>query len=224
MNSKLKKILVSALVTLVIGGVIGASLFHFSDKFFDIKTLQTQVSGGFIGSDKGSMASTVIPRGAKVPEVEGVEIRSGENVKLSDLDDKIVILNFWASWCEPCLDEFPSFASLLKEVGDDFVFIGVSQDKAKDDANSFLKAFGKELEGVKAYFIHDDKKAFANKFGVLALPETFIISPKQTLIHRVSGFENWNSKKAVEFFRRLQKENLSEKVSSTENTKNKEGI
>ncbi len=208
MNPSLKKILIASSLTLVLGALIAASLFHFSDKFFDIKTLQTEVSGGFIGSDKSNNSSAVIPRGAVVPLVEGEDLRSGEMIKLTDFDDKIIVLNFWASWCEPCLDEFPSFASLLKSVGPDVVFIGVSQDKDKEDAISFLKAFNSELKGLGFLFIHDFSKSFAGKFGVLALPETFIIGPGQKLIHRVSGFENWNSKAAISFFEEIKKKNL----------------
>ena len=66
---------------------------------------------------------------------------NGNGISLSQFRDKIVILNFWASWCEPCVDEFPSMMRLIERFHGDIILIAISADYTLEDMKSFLKAF-----------------------------------------------------------------------------------
>ena len=93
-------------------------------------------------------------------------------------DNKTVkVINFWASWCEPCVEEFSSFARLIRSYEGQISFYGVGQDKTIKESRDFVKAFSNDFNGLeKTYFSFDKNKNTAKRYGVLALPEKFIVS------------------------------------------------
>jgi cytochrome c biogenesis protein CcmG/thiol:disulfide interchange protein DsbE len=136
-----------------------------------------------------------------VPNIKGTDI-DGNPVDLSLLHDKVVIVNFWASWCKPCLEEFPSMLSLLEQMSSSVVILAISHDYNMDDLRSFLATFKAEK---KANFIvlWDKDKSIANSYGTKVLPESFIVGKGGVLIRKVTGVENWASAEAVQFFKDL---------------------
>jgi cytochrome c biogenesis protein CcmG/thiol:disulfide interchange protein DsbE len=94
-------------------------------------------------------------------------------VKLADYRGKVVVLNFWASWCAPCEDEAPLLASLAAEQQKDGVaFVGIDANDVVGDARSFTKRFG--LTYAQA---HDADGSEKDRFGVTGFPETFVLDP-----------------------------------------------
>ncbi|MCB0408188.1 MAG: TlpA family protein disulfide reductase, partial [Bdellovibrionales bacterium] len=88
----------------------------------------------------------------------------GQTITLSEFKNKIVIVNFWASWCEPCVKEFPSLIQLLKQFPDDLVLLAISADYTLEDLNGFTKAFG--VENVPNFIVMWDKdQKVAEKYG-----------------------------------------------------------
>ena len=112
--------------------------------------------------------------------------------KLPDtLKDKVVLLDFWASWCDPCRDSFPVMDELQKQYGTDgFVIIAVNVDERKADMEEFLKK-------NKATFtvVRDAKQKLVEKAEVSTMPSSFLIdrSGKVQFVH--SGFRNGETKK-----------------------------
>lgn len=96
----------------------------------------------------------------------------GKSVKLSDFKGKVVILNFWATWCPPCRREIPSFVSLQKEYGDKgLVIIGVSLDEKGPAA---VKPFISKM-GINYPVVMGDPKVAADYGGIAVVPTTFVI-------------------------------------------------
>ncbi len=122
----------------------------------------------------------------------------GQKWTLSSLKGKVVILSFWATWCEPCLDEFPSLMGLLDAFPGQVVLLAVSRDENKEDVIKFVRAFN----GFRKNLIvtMDGKKEWKQAFGVDRLPESFIFDKKGTLLKKIIGIQDWSSPIALEFF------------------------
>jgi thiol-disulfide isomerase/thioredoxin len=127
----------------------------------------------------------------------------GEKFSLAEVQGKIVIVNFWASWCNPCVQEFPSFIELINRFKGDIVLVAVSTDEVRDDMNVFLKAFG--LPKPNIYMLWDKDRAIADRYGVGKIPESFLIGRDGKLLRKVAGIDNWATPEAIAFFEDLLK-------------------
>lgn len=135
-----------------------------------------------------------------VPEVD-LALLNDKRVKLSDYRGKIVIVNFWASWCNPCVEEFPSMVKLAREFKGDVVILAISEDDAKPDIESFTKAMG--LPEPHFEVVWDQDKRAMKDYGVEKLPESFVVGKDGKLIRKVLGIDNWASEDAIAYFKML---------------------
>jgi cytochrome c biogenesis protein CcmG, thiol:disulfide interchange protein DsbE len=129
----------------------------------------------------------------RIPQLAGGEL------SLADFSGRLVILNFWASWCEPCVQEFPSMLKLVREMNGKVVLVAVSGDESREDIDIFLKAFAVSKKDVVIGWDRDQE--LAKKLGTFKLPESFVIGPKGELVRKVAGVADWHSPEAVEFFK-----------------------
>ncbi len=122
-------------------------------------------------------------RGQTAPDFELSDL-DGKNVKLSDYRGKAVLLNFWATWCQPCKVEMPWFVDLQQRYGNDgLVVLGVAMDDSGKDA---IADFAKEMH--VNYPVLLGKEAVADSYGsVQFLPTTFYIDRSGKVIDRVFG-------------------------------------
>jgi len=124
---------------------------------------------------------------------------SGKPVRLSDLKGNIVLLNFWATWCVPCLEEMPSMDRLNRQMqGKKFKVLAVDLQETADQVQQFAKnnRFSFEL-------VLDPAGEISHHYGVLRIPVSYIIDQKGFIIRRAVGARVWDSKEAVAFFNRL---------------------
>jgi thiol-disulfide isomerase/thioredoxin len=130
---------------------------------------------------------------------------SGGNFRLADYPDKIVLVNFWASWCAPCVDEFPSMIRLVNEFPNDLILVAVSRDSNRADIDTFLKAF----PGVKTpniFVVWDESGEVAKSYRVDRLPESFLAKKNFLLSRKIIGTIQWHTPDSVEFIRQLSRE------------------
>lgn len=110
----------------------------------------------------------------------------GKEVKLSDYAGKVILLDFWATWCPPCVKSVPDLIAIHKEFEGEAVVIGVSLDKETNTANEvapFLEKFAVNYPVVMG------DKAIANAYGgVEAIPTMFVIDQKGNIVNKHIGF------------------------------------
>ncbi|HYE73095.1 MAG TPA: redoxin family protein, partial [Blastocatellia bacterium] len=107
----------------------------------------------------------------------------GTNVKLSDYRGKVVVVNFWATWCGPCREELPLLEKTMdKYKGDDnVVFLAVSADEDREGVEPFIKANKIKLPVVYANYLDEH-------YGVTSIPTTMIFDREGQIVYRQAGF------------------------------------
>ena len=133
-----------------------------------------------------NLKTEIIEDDEKLSESEFANIEislfSGGQIKLADLKGKVILLNFWASWCPPCRWEMPYFEKAWKEYKDqDVVFIGISQDLDVSDAKKFA-----ESTGVTYYLGLDPENRISIELDVIELPTTIILDKDGKMTRRFS--------------------------------------
>jgi cytochrome c-type biogenesis protein len=108
----------------------------------------------------------------------------GEPVTLSKLQGQVVFLNFWATWCGPCVQELPELAA-FHQAHPQIPLIGISVDAGKSTA--FVQAFAKR-HGATYTLVHDPQGQVQARYGVGTLPTTYVIDPKGHIaLYQVGG-------------------------------------
>lgn len=120
----------------------------------------------------------------------------GQVVRLSDLRGKVVFLNLWATWCEPCRQEMPAMEMLYRELGkDNFVMLAVSEDANGQEA---VRPFVAEFGFTFPVLLSPDGDV-GRKYGITGYPETYIIDKAGQVVVHFIGPRNWadNSVRAM---------------------------
>jgi len=119
-------------------------------------------------------------------------------VTLSQFRGKPVLLNFWATWCPPCVEEIPSLVALQSQVGDRIVILTVSMDVDKSAYDSFRQ---KHMPGLLT--VRDPDHKSSALYGTFAYPETFLIDRDGKIQRKFIGAVQWNSPDMIEYFKKL---------------------
>lgn len=152
-------------------------------------------------SDRPSLTRLEQMETIGAPEIN-LQTIEGKDFKLSDLKGQVVLLNFWASWCGPCLEEFPSMIQLIKSLNGGLKLVAIAQDNEKSEIEAFLKAFP-ESKQESIIILWDKDHEVAKQYAVDRLPETFILNKEHKLSRKISGSINWNSNEATTFMQNL---------------------
>ena len=103
-----------------------------------------------------------------------VEVLGGEGeAELADYRGEWVLVNFWASWCEPCRTESPEIEAYGDDHSDEIVIVGMNTEDLTDDALEFIEEFDLSWE-----MLRDNEGERKDAFGIFALPESFLLDPE----------------------------------------------
>ncbi|HKW64092.1 MAG TPA: TlpA disulfide reductase family protein [Candidatus Acidoferrum sp.] len=131
----------------------------------------------------------------------------GKPGRLSDLRGKVVVLNFWATWCPPCIEETPSLNKLQKYIESrNALVLGVSVDEDPNAYQKFLKDQGVVFPTFRDLSVHRDPATniliapIANGYGTAIYPETYVIGRNGRILRKFYTLEQWDSPEMLAYF------------------------
>lgn len=122
--------------------------------------------------------------GTQAPNFSGPDVESGETITLSQYQGKVVVVNFWASWCQECKVEHDTLLKLYDRFKNhpQFVMVGINYQDEVLKAQAYLQQYGSSFRHVR-----DIKGALAIDYGVYGVPETFVIDQQGIIRHKWIG-------------------------------------
>ena len=155
---------------------------------------ETAVENGAVPLERPRLGE-FIPSSPPVPAptISLVDL-AGNTVSLSEFAGRLVLINLWATWCEPCLREMPSLERMQSRLGDKITVVAISEDRG---GSKTVEPFINKLE-LKSFKIYLDPKSDAGRaFKVAGLPTSFLIDREGRVLGRVDGAAEWDSPKLL---------------------------
>jgi cytochrome c biogenesis protein CcmG/thiol:disulfide interchange protein DsbE len=114
----------------------------------------------------------------------GVDFQTGENISLRDYSGKVIFLDFWASWCPPCIESLPAWESMRKNIGtDQFELIAVNVDENPEDGEEFLDRFS-----LSYPILFDPEGEIGIPYGIRSLPTSYLIDSNGQIVEEFRSF------------------------------------
>lgn len=128
---------------------------------------------------------------------------AGRTISLAQYRGRVVVLNFWATWCPPCLEELPSLTAMAANAQKrGIVVLAVSEDESESDYRNFVK----EHPFGDATPLHDAQRTAAPLYGTYLYPETYIIDAQGIIRRKFIGATDWTKPDILESLVRIQSE------------------
>ena len=121
----------------------------------------------------------------------------GKTVQLEDYQGRFVLLNFWATWCLPCLKEMPEFEKAFQEMGEEklvVLAVGMGEDTGK--ISKFAKKYGFTFP-----LLADPDMEITRLYGVKNIPVTYLIDPEGVILGRALGVRDWANMNLLAFIK-----------------------
>ena len=126
-------------------------------------------------------------------------VLAGQPTQLTDLRGQVVVLNFWASWCPPCVAEMPSLERLHRKMADrGLIVLGINEDDGRPAFDNFVRSFKLTFPNY-----HDPDHLISNLYGTFRFPETFIIDKNGIVTMKVIGAWEWDDPQVVAYLESL---------------------
>jgi cytochrome c biogenesis protein CcmG/thiol:disulfide interchange protein DsbE len=118
---------------------------------------------------------------------------NGRAVSIPNFGGKLLVLNFWASWCPPCVQETPSLSQFTQQYANKgVVVLGISVDKDEKAYRAFLQRFRPPFLTVRDFKIHED-------YGTFMYPETYFIDAQGKVVRKIAEAADWNDPQLLRF-------------------------
>jgi peroxiredoxin len=143
---------------------------------------------------------TRIEPGAKAPNAKVVDVATGDTVGIRDFRGQVVLLNVWATWCAPCLEEMPSMERLYRELGPEGLkVVAVSIDDKDPDA---VRRWTEE-RAFTFTIVQDRSGKIQQTYQTTGTPESFVLDKNGVIVKKVIGAIPWDHPAQKALFRRL---------------------
>ncbi|MCH2173666.1 TlpA family protein disulfide reductase [Myxococcota bacterium] len=139
-----------------------------------------------------------IIRGSAAPAFDLKIVGKTGSLSNTDLAGRVVLINFWATWCKPCEDEMPAMERLYQQLGsEEFELVAISVDDTIEPVQEFQEALGLTFP-----ILLDPNQDVAERFQAFRFPETLLIDRKGMVVERYIGPKEWD---ATAYLRRIKR-------------------
>lgn len=174
MTSRQQWVTLVAAAVLLLGGVL-----------FTMDALTPVPAYATIGGEAPEFAAPIVPEGAPTDD--------GPMRTLADYRGQVILLNFWATWCEPCKVEMPSMEAVHRDFARHGLrVVAVSEDNPAQVSPADLRDYADDL-GLTFDILRDTSGAMTKSYQIIGYPTTFVIARDGTVRRRWVGPEDWNS-------------------------------
>ncbi len=175
-----------ALMVVLVAGALGALVLIVE---------RVREAGSRLDREEALEQMGVAPSSGQAEPFE-LETLEGETLALEDLEGRLVFLNFWATWCEPCVREMPAMQRVADRFeDDDFEMVAVNVREEREQAAQFVE----ELD-LSFTVLMDLDGAVTNRMNVRGIPTTFLIGPDGARIGTRLGYHDWDEEATIEAF------------------------
>jgi thiol-disulfide isomerase/thioredoxin len=124
---------------------------------------------------------------------------NGQVRKIEDYRGRVVLVNFWATWCAPCLSEMPALTRLERRLaGRPFSVLAINLGQSRDTVERFLKK-----SGIRLDVLYDEDMSAARDWKVRVLPASFVIDPERRVRYTIVGEADWTAPEIVSSIEKL---------------------
>ena len=146
----------------------------------------------------GSLEPRIVKVGDTAPKFS-IVTDTGKTITPTDFGGKLLVLNFWAAWCPPCVQEVPSLEEFHKELAKDgVVVVGISMDGNPRLYQQFLDQFQVSFQTAR-----DPSWDISASYGTFQIPETYIINTEGKVVQKIVSAQDWMNPTFVESVRKL---------------------
>ncbi|HYO82337.1 MAG TPA: TlpA disulfide reductase family protein [Bryobacteraceae bacterium] len=153
---------------------------------------------GFLYSIHDVFEQRVVEAGDTAPKFS-VTTEAGQRIGSTDFNGKLLMVNFWATWCPPCVEEMPSLNQFAKEMSPQgVVVLGVSIDRNEKAYRDFLAR-----NRLAFQVSRDPEENISSSYGTFKWPETYVINREGKVVQKFVGPRDWTDPQIVSSIRSL---------------------
>jgi cytochrome c biogenesis protein CcmG/thiol:disulfide interchange protein DsbE len=151
------------------------------------------LSGALVFSIYAGIHERVVVEGDTSPDFT-LTADTGQTVSIPHFQGKLLVLNFFATWCAPCIEEVPSLSQFAQQYADKgVVVLSVSVDQNDQAYRSFLAKYRPNFLTVRERNLHE-------RFGTFMYPETYLISADGKVIRKIAASADWSGQDVTQYF------------------------
>ena len=163
-----------------------------------VVALGAVAAAAFVWWSSSGEADPVVA-GARAPAFTLPKVGAPGDVSMADLKGKVVLINFWATWCKPCEDEMPAMERLYRAVGQQgFELVAVSVDESGEPVEAFRKRLGLSFP-----IVLDSTQEVAGRYQAFRFPETLLVGRDGVVVEKYIGPREWDAEVYVDRIRSL---------------------
>jgi peroxiredoxin len=146
----------------------------------------------------GVLSEKVVVAGDTAPDFR-ITTDDGIRMTRSSFGGKVLVLNFWATWCPPCVEEMPTLNAMQKQLaGSGVIVLAVSVDRNEQAYRQFL-----QRTGVSFRTARDPEANISSQYGTFKFPETYVIDRNGKVVQKIIGAADWTDPKMVSSIRSM---------------------